>query len=98
MLARFASRAGSYDRENRFSKEDFEELREAKYLLLPLPSEFGGAVMFRWNGSCGKQPLARSSQPAMRKAEMMCRFCSRPRKRNVSTAATGSRAGSTLVA
>jgi len=45
MLARFASRAASYDRENRFFQEDFEELRAAKYLLLPLPSEFGGAGM-----------------------------------------------------
>ena len=45
MLARFASRAASYDRENRFFQEDFEELREAKYLLLPLPSEFGGSDM-----------------------------------------------------
>jgi alkylation response protein AidB-like acyl-CoA dehydrogenase len=45
MLARFASRAASYDQENRFFEEDFEELRKAKYLLLPLPSEFGGAGM-----------------------------------------------------
>ena len=45
MLARFASRAANYDRENRFFTEDFEELRAAKYLLLPLPSEFGGAGM-----------------------------------------------------
>lgn len=45
MLARFASRAASYDRENRFLEEDFEELRAAKYLLLPLPVEFGGAGM-----------------------------------------------------
>jgi len=45
MLARFASRAASYDRENRFFTEDFEELRAAKYLLLPVPSEFGGAGM-----------------------------------------------------
>jgi alkylation response protein AidB-like acyl-CoA dehydrogenase len=45
MLARFASRAATYDRENRFFEEDFEELRAAKYLLLPLPSELGGAGM-----------------------------------------------------
>ena len=45
MLARFASRAASYDHENRFFEEDFEELRDAKYLLLPLPREFGGAGM-----------------------------------------------------
>jgi alkylation response protein AidB-like acyl-CoA dehydrogenase len=43
MLARFASRAAAYDRENRFLEEDFEDLRAAKYLLLPLPPEFGGA-------------------------------------------------------
>jgi len=45
MLARFASRAASYDEENRFFKEDFEELKIAKYLLMPLPAEFGGAGM-----------------------------------------------------
>ncbi|HET6177054.1 MAG TPA: acyl-CoA dehydrogenase family protein, partial [Candidatus Sulfotelmatobacter sp.] len=45
MLARFASRAAAYDRENRFFEEDFEDLRAAKYLLLPLPTEFGGAGM-----------------------------------------------------
>lgn len=43
MLARFAERAASYDRENRFFTEDFEELRTTKYLLLPVPKEFGGA-------------------------------------------------------
>ena len=42
MLARFASRAAIYDRENRFFEEDFEELRAAKYLVLPIPSELGG--------------------------------------------------------
>ena len=45
MLTRFASRAANYDRENRFFREDFEELRAAKYLLLPLPKEFGGPGM-----------------------------------------------------
>jgi alkylation response protein AidB-like acyl-CoA dehydrogenase len=45
MLARFSARAGSYDQENRFFTEDFEDLRAAKYLLLPLPEKFGGAGM-----------------------------------------------------
>ena len=45
MLARFASRAADYDRENRFFEEDFEELRAAKYLLMPVPAKFGGAGM-----------------------------------------------------
>jgi len=43
MLARFASRAAAYDRENRFFAEDFDELKAVKYLLLPVPAEFGGA-------------------------------------------------------
>jgi alkylation response protein AidB-like acyl-CoA dehydrogenase len=45
MLVQFASRAATYDRENRFFKEDFEELRAAKYLLMPVPREFGGLGM-----------------------------------------------------
>jgi alkylation response protein AidB-like acyl-CoA dehydrogenase len=45
MLSRFASRAAAYDRENRFFQEDFDELRAAKYLLLPAPEQFGGAGM-----------------------------------------------------
>src|SRR5215469_13999396 len=42
LLARFDSRAAHYDRENRFFDEDFEELRSAKYLVMPVPSKFGG--------------------------------------------------------
>jgi len=42
LLTRFDSRAATYDRENRFFDQDFEELRAAKYLVLPLPTEFGG--------------------------------------------------------
>ena len=42
MLARFESRAATYDRENRFFDQDFEELRATKYLVLPVPNEFGG--------------------------------------------------------
>ena len=45
MLARFASRAATYDRENRFFQEDFDELRAAKYLLMPVPTQLGGAGM-----------------------------------------------------
>jgi len=45
MLARFDLRAAPYDRDNRFFTEDFEELRAAKYLLLPVPKEFGGLGM-----------------------------------------------------
>ena len=42
LLMRFDSRAATYDRENRFFEQDFEDLRTANYLLLPVPAEFGG--------------------------------------------------------
>ena len=42
LLERCAQRAATYDRENRFFFEDFEELRQAGYLLLAVPKEFGG--------------------------------------------------------
>lgn len=42
MLARFAARAPQYDADNRFATEDFNELRDAGYLLLNVPAEFGG--------------------------------------------------------
>jgi alkylation response protein AidB-like acyl-CoA dehydrogenase len=42
LLARLNQRASIYDRENRFFTEDFEELREAGYLDLALPREYGG--------------------------------------------------------
>src|SRR2546423_6700560 len=45
MLERFGGRAATYDRENRFFTEDFEELRDAGYLTLPIPREFGGLGM-----------------------------------------------------
>jgi alkylation response protein AidB-like acyl-CoA dehydrogenase len=35
-------RAALYDRENRFFTEDFEELRQAGYLLSAVPQQFGG--------------------------------------------------------
>src|SRR6266576_3732542 len=43
MLARFSTRAATYDRENTFFTDDFEELRQGGYLRLAIPAEFGGA-------------------------------------------------------
>ena len=43
MLARFDERAATYDRENRFFTEDFEELRASGYLLAAVPVELGGS-------------------------------------------------------
>ena len=45
MLLRFQERAPRYDAENRFFSEDFEELREAGYLSMAVPSELGGLGM-----------------------------------------------------
>src|SRR5215216_8092979 len=45
MLERFRGRAPAYDRENRFFADDFEELKQAGYLLMPIPRELGGLGM-----------------------------------------------------
>jgi alkylation response protein AidB-like acyl-CoA dehydrogenase len=45
LLHQFAERAGVYDRENRFFHEDFEDLKRAGYLTIPVPKELGGAGM-----------------------------------------------------
>ena len=42
LLNRCYGRAATYDRENRFCQEDFDELKAAGYLLLTVPREFGG--------------------------------------------------------
>jgi alkylation response protein AidB-like acyl-CoA dehydrogenase len=42
LMQAFSKRVGSYDRENRFFKEDFEDLRKAGYLTMNVPKEFGG--------------------------------------------------------
>lgn len=45
MLEGFRERAATYDRENRFFKEDFDDLVAANYLKMPIPAEFGGSGM-----------------------------------------------------
>ncbi len=45
LLHQFAKRCGGYDRENRFFHEDFDDLRRAGYLTMPVPRELGGAGM-----------------------------------------------------
>ncbi|WIM12620.1 acyl-CoA dehydrogenase family protein [Enhydrobacter sp.] len=42
LLKRFAGRVGTYDRENRFFKEDFEDLKRSGYLTICVPKELGG--------------------------------------------------------
>src|SRR4051794_18526201 len=42
LIDRCGQRAAGYDRENRFFQEDFDELKQAGYLLINTPKEFGG--------------------------------------------------------
>ena len=42
LLVRCQERAPGYDRDNRFFQEDFDELRNAGYLLSAVPKELGG--------------------------------------------------------
>jgi alkylation response protein AidB-like acyl-CoA dehydrogenase len=42
LLQRFSNRVATYDRENRFFTEDFDELRTAGYLTMSVPRELGG--------------------------------------------------------
>jgi alkylation response protein AidB-like acyl-CoA dehydrogenase len=41
-IDRFGARAATYDKENRFFTEDFEELRKAGFLKLAVPKDLGG--------------------------------------------------------
>lgn len=45
ILIRCHERAPRYDRDNTFFVEDFQELQDAGYLLLPVPTELGGRGM-----------------------------------------------------
>lgn len=45
LIERCGDRAATYDRENRFFSEDFEELRQAGYLKMAVPKELGGLGM-----------------------------------------------------
>ena len=45
LIDRCGQRAAGYDRDNRFFQEDFDELRQAGYLLLAVPRELGGHGM-----------------------------------------------------
>lgn len=63
LLQRCAERATGYDRENRFFFEDFEELRQANYLLAAVPKEFGGLGLTLAEICQEQRRLARRSAP-----------------------------------
>jgi alkylation response protein AidB-like acyl-CoA dehydrogenase len=63
LLERCAQQAAGYDRENRFFLDDFEELREAKYLLAAVPRDFGGLGLTFVELCREQRRLARRSAP-----------------------------------
>jgi alkylation response protein AidB-like acyl-CoA dehydrogenase len=63
LLERCARRSPGYDRENRFFFEDFEELRQAGYLLLAVPEELGGRGLSLAQVCQEQRRLARRSAP-----------------------------------
>ena len=42
LLSHFVQHCGSYDRENRFFQEDFDDLKQVGYLTINVPRQFGG--------------------------------------------------------
>jgi alkylation response protein AidB-like acyl-CoA dehydrogenase len=63
LLERCAQRAAVYDRENRFFSDDFEELRQAGYLLVAVPQELGGLGLSLAEICQEQRRLARRSAP-----------------------------------
>ncbi len=63
IFERCGQRAQQYDRENQFCQEDFEELREADYLLMPVPKELGGYGMSLAEVSQKQRELAYYAAP-----------------------------------
>jgi alkylation response protein AidB-like acyl-CoA dehydrogenase len=58
LLERCRERAPLYDRENRFCQEDFDELKAARYLLMAVPKELGGAGLTLEEASLETRRLA----------------------------------------
>jgi alkylation response protein AidB-like acyl-CoA dehydrogenase len=63
LLDRCAERAATYDKENRFFTEDFEELRRSGYLLAAVPTELGGLGL-NLAEVCREQRLLAHRSPA----------------------------------
>jgi len=63
LLHNCASRVATYDQENRFFDEDFEELKAAGYLVGPVPTELGGGGLTLLD-SCREQRKLAYHAPA----------------------------------
>ena len=64
MLARFESRAATYDRENRFFDQDFEDLRPPDTSGFPyrLSWEAQASRWRKWPANSGASPITRRLQ------------------------------------
>src|SRR3989442_4517964 len=72
VLARFDERAATYDRENRFFDEDFEELRDSGFLLAAVPAEMGGSGLGLDEYSKLQSQLAYYAAPTALAVNMHC--------------------------
>jgi alkylation response protein AidB-like acyl-CoA dehydrogenase len=63
LLQGFAKRVATYDRENRFFKEDFEDLKRSGYLTMNVPKELGGQGLSLAE-ACERQRLLAYHAPA----------------------------------
>ncbi len=63
LLARIRERAVVHDRENTFPHDDLDELREAGYLGILVPTELGGAGLSLAEASLLQQRLAGAAPP-----------------------------------
>jgi alkylation response protein AidB-like acyl-CoA dehydrogenase len=63
LLQGFAKRVATYDRENRFFKEDFEDLKKSGYLTMNVPKELGGQGLSLAE-ACERQRLLAYHAPA----------------------------------
>ena len=59
LAERFAARADAHDRDNTFPFENFQDLREAGYLALSVPAEFGGGGIDLLDLALAQERLAR---------------------------------------
>ena len=59
LAERIAPRAAAHDRENTFPFENFDDLREAGYLALSVPTEYGGAGASALDVARAQERLAR---------------------------------------
>ena len=73
-LDRLAERTATYDRENRFFDEDFEELRDSGYLLAAVPAEMGGSGLGLDEYSKLQSQLAYYAAPTALAVNMHCNW------------------------